>query len=183
MMTRHLIRCVSLAVVCGLLSAGCVNWKDRKQWPGEHEYQNQVVQKHHEYLTGDYDTKDVRQGQMPAKYCNYYAYMKGGKLVRHDRAAWWYDDGQLKAVCIYVHGKTMDRSMYYPNGVRAERVEVDDDGERALFYDKAGKLFGRQEYDNQTRKRTYVLRDKIVSENAFQFEYAEVVLGVKKIRP
>jgi len=182
-MTRHLTRLGPLAVVCGLLSGGCINWEDRTKWPGERTFQDQVVQLHHEHLTGDYDTEVVREGQTPAKYCNYYAYLKNHKRIRHGRAAWWYDDKRLKAECIYVHGRKTDRSMYFPNGVLAERVEVDHDGETARFYDKSGKLFGRQEYDNLTRKRTYILRGQIVSENDFQFEYAKVVLGVTRIRP
>ena len=182
-MTRHFTRLGSLAVVCGLLSAGCVNWEDRTKWPGEHKFQGQIVQIHHEYLTGDYDTLKVREGQKTAKYCNYYAYMKDAKRVRHGRASWWYDDGQLKAECIYVHGRKTDRSMYYPNGVRAEHVKVGDDGEHAEVFDKTGKLFGRHEYDNQTRIRTYVLRGKPVEQDDFYFEYAKVVLGVTRIRP
>ena len=73
--------------------------------------------------------------------------------------------------------------MYYPNGVLAERVEAADDGERAEFFDKTGTLFGRQQYDNLTGKRTYVLRDQIVPQDDFMFEYARVVLGVKRITP
>lgn len=183
MMTRHLTRLVPLAVVCGLLSGGCVDWADRTDWPRERKFEGQFVQKRHEFLTGDYDTKEVVEGQTPAKYCNYYAYMKNGKLVRHGRAAWWYKDDKLKAECIYEHGKKKNRKMYFPNGVLAERVEVNNDGERANFYDKTGKLFGTQRYDNLTAKRTYLLRGKVVPQDDFMFEYARIVMGINRVTP
>ena len=34
-----------------------------------------------------------------------------------------------------------------------------------------------------TRKRTYVLRGKPVPQDDFMFEYARVVLGVKRVTP
>ena len=185
MMSQHFGRLAVLAAAGGLLlaSAGCTNWTDRTQWPQEHKFQGQIVRRHHEYLTGDYDTDMVKAGQTPAEYCNYYAYVDGGKTIRHGRAAWWFPNGKIKAECIYVHGKKTDRSMYYPTGVLAERVKTSDDGERGEFFDKAGKLFGTQQYDNRTKKRTYVLRGKPVPQDDFMFEYARVVLGVKRVTP
>jgi len=184
-MTCHLARLTVSAVALGLLLAatGCTDWSDRTQWPQEREYEGQIVRKHREYLTGDYDTDKVKTGQTPAEYCNYYAYIENSRRVRHGRAAWWFPNGKIKAECLYVHGKKKDRSMYYPSGVLAERVKVTDDGERAEFFDKAGKLFGTQQYDNLTRERTYVLRGRPVGQDDFMFEYARIILGVKRVTP
>lgn len=184
-MTCHLARLTVSVVALGLLpaAAGCTDWSDRTQWPREREFEGRIVRMHREYLTGDYSTDEAAEGRTPAEYCNYYAYIENGQPVRHGRAAWWFPNGKVKAECIYVHGKKKNRSIYFASGVLAERVKVTADGERAEFFHKSGELFGTQQYDKLTGKRTCILRGRPVTMNDFMFEYARVVLGVKRVTP
>jgi MORN repeat protein len=178
-MHQHIMRIIGVVVATTLLLAltGCTDWSTHKKWPKEYEFQGQKVQLHRTYLTGDYDTEDTAPGQDPALYHTYYAYEEGNKQIRHGKATWWYDTGKPKAEVMYVHGVKQSRTNFHLSGKVREKVLYTPEGEDAKFYDKEGRLVGRQLYDAGTGKRTYILRGKIVPLDDFMFEINRSVYG------
>jgi len=185
MMQQRLRRFAPAAVALGLLLApcACTDWSTHKKWPRKHEFQGQAVELHRGYRVGDYDVPDAVPGQDPAKFHTYYAYMKDGKEVLHGRATWWYDERKPKAQVVYVHGKKQSRTSYYRDGKVRERVEHDKDGERALFYDRNGRLIGTQLYDRKSGKRTFRIGNRIVPEDEFFFEINRLIYRIQRITP
>ena len=171
-------------VGCFLLSQiACTDWSNRKKWPEKYKFQGQTVQFHQDYITGDQDVPDVQKGQSPSIRHTYYSYVKAGKEIRHGKSTCWYDDSKKKTETTYVHGVRQDFTAWYPNGKICEKVEKSPDGEERTFFDKNGKRIGVQYYDRKSKKRTFVLRGKIVPKDDFIFEINRLVYRVDRITP
>ena len=172
-----------MVVVCACGLCSCTDWSTHKGWPAQYSFQGVKVHYSRAYQTGDYDAATAQPGQAPATIVSYYAYDKDGQEVRHGRATWWYDEGRRKAEATYVHGELRDRQSWYLSGTVREKATKDAGGEEATFYDRQGKMVGKQMYDARTRKRTFLLNGQEVTLDEFMAELNRRIYHLERITP
>ena len=185
-MKRHIAWMIVATVgVSTLLSTGgCTDWSQARKWPRQHKFQGRAVQLFQRNLTGDHDAEDVARGQQPARFETYYAYIDpDGKEVRHGKSTWWYSDGKRKSITTFVDGERQDTTKYYPDGTIREKTTRDLGGEKIVFYDRRGKVIGRQMYDKGSRKLTCFMDGKIVTLDDFMAKIGREVYGQTRIQP